>query len=124
MPTRLCLHRCPQHNTTCRSFGVADVPALTGSAAVSVDAEGHVVIQVGDHTVVVYHHHAPRQNVSNTFDWVKWARPLMLLCMVTFGVFQFSRRGNAYRAEAAAAHLRPDLIRAQKQLLANQRRMM
>lgn len=103
---------------------MSEVPALTDTAAVSADAEGHVLIQVGDHTVVLYHHPTPQDKPSNPFEWIKWARPLMLLCMITFGVFQFSRRGNAHRAEAAAAHLRPDLIRAQKQLLANQRRMM
>lgn len=106
----------------CRSFGVADVPQLSGAAAISADAVGRVLIQLSDHMVALYHHPTPRESISNPVDWIKWARPLILLCMVTFGVFQFSRRGN-YRAEAAAAHLRPELLRAQQQLYTNQRRM-
>lgn len=107
-----------------RSFGVYEVPHLSGTAAVSTDAEGRALIQLGDHMVALYQHPSTRETVSNPVDWIKWARPLMLLCMVTFGVFQFSRRGNMYRSEAAAARMTPELLRAQKQLYTNQRRMM
>eukprot|EP00892_Ulva_mutabilis_P010143 jgi/Ulvmu1/7500/UM037_0044.1 len=107
-----------------RSFGVSAQPPLSGSAAVSVDADGHALVQLGDNMVALYHHPTPVQPTSNPFDWIRWARPLMLICMITFGVFQFSRRGSAHRADAAAAQLQPDLMRARKQLLANQRRRM
>lgn len=108
----------------CRSFGVWEVPELSGTAAVSVDVTGHILIQISDKIVALYEHPTPQVNASNPLDWVKWARPLMLLCMITFGVFQFSRRSRSYRTESAAAQLRPDLLRAQKQLLANSRRIM
>lgn len=108
----------------CRSFGVFEVPQLSGTAAVSADAEGRVLIQLGDHMVALYHHPSTREVVPNPVDWIKWARPLMLLCMVTFGVYQFSRRGASHRGEAASARMTPELLRAQKQLYTNQRRMM
>ena len=94
------------------------------SDGTSQDVTSDVSWTVSDNVVALYEHPTPQVHVSNPMDWIKWARPLMLLGMITFGVFQFSRRGRSYRAEAAAAQIRPELLRAQKQLFTNQRRMM
>lgn len=104
------------HASLCSKFTHADVRRKIGvpakealnSPPVMSSTTNYVVLQLTDSIVAVYHRPTPSTGEGISIDWLKWARPIMLIGALAFGAFQFSRkRSSGYPSSIqSAAELR------------------
>jgi hypothetical protein len=72
-------------------FGVEASAAGKHAPLVAANRDGHSILQLGDRVIAVYRRDLPPAASGNDFsvDWMRWARPIMLLAMVLFGSSYF-----------------------------------
>ena len=77
----------------CRYLGVsANVRPVSDAPLVSTNHDGYVLLQLGSNVLALYQRPTKQASeVKMSVDWVRWARPLMLLGMLALGSLHFVR---------------------------------
>ena len=89
-----------------RYFGLEERYSSAQAPLAGANRESHSVLQLSDRVIAVYRRelHKPAAAEGFSVDWMRWARPLMLLGMVLFGSSYFVKAKGGMGMGAAGRY--------------------
>lgn len=103
----LVLRRRAYASLSCRELGVRGQDSAIRTPLLHVNKDNYIVVRLVGDVVAVYRRPVAKASFGEGVDWLRWARPLMLLCMLGFGVWKLvATKSQTALGGGRGAHMR------------------